>query len=183
MRKSTPCAGRALARGLALAPILAAAVACRGGSPGGEGSSTGGAATSESTAAVGTTFATPDACMLSDDCETSGHCIAPYDPAPDEGSAMRGPAACVDACIEEDDLQRWCLDDEACCGELRCNAVDGFCEGPLPSGSSGATGSGTGIATGSGSGSESGTTGSSSDAGSSGAAGSSTGNGSSGSTG
>jgi hypothetical protein len=136
VRGSLPRAGRAPTRGLALAMVLLAAPACRGGSTGADGSSTGAEAESGSTAGAGTTFGMPDACMSSEECETSGHCIAPYDPAPDEGTAMRGAAACVDACIEEDDLQRWCLDDDACCGELRCNAVDGFCERPRPIGES-----------------------------------------------
>lgn len=161
--------------------VLLAAPACRDGSTGAEGSSTGAAAESESTAGAGTTFGMPDACMSSEECETSGHCIAPYDPAPDEGSAMRGAAACVDACIEEDDLQRWCLDDDACCGELRCNTVDGFCERPRPAGDStsgtasddGSTGSGTLGPTGSGSSSDSGSTAASSSDGDSSSSGSS----------
>lgn len=116
--------------------------------------------------------------MNSDDCETSGHCIAPYDPAPGEGSAMRGAAACVDACIEEDDLLRWCLDDDACCGELRCNEVDGFCERLTPPGDTGSTGaSSSGSTTAGDTGSDSGS--GSSDSGSSGDSDSSVGSGSS----
>lgn len=81
-------------------------------------------------ATASTTFIDPDACQSSQDCETEGSCVAPYDPLPQGMPGERGPALCVEPCIEQNDLSQWCIDDASCCGTLRCNAVDGFCEPP-----------------------------------------------------
>lgn len=95
-----------------------------------------------------TTFAGPDACQASEDCETEGLCVAPYDPGSDP---PMGQGGCVEACIELDDLTRWCFDDDACCGNARCHVVDGLCEpGPGASdGTSTSTSDGTGTSDGS----------------------------------
>jgi hypothetical protein len=83
------------------------------------------AAVSDTTTTEGaaTTYAGPDACMSTDDCNSGKFCAAAYDP----GTATRGPAACVNTCVPADDLTLWCFDDGACCDGLRCNPVDGFC--------------------------------------------------------
>lgn len=75
------------------------------------------------TGSIGTTYTEPDACMSTEDCDGGMVCAAAYDP----GTASRGTAACVDACVPVDDLTLWCLDDLACCEGLRCNTVDGLC--------------------------------------------------------
>jgi hypothetical protein len=58
--------------------------------------------------------------------ESGAFCVAPYD----VGGVGKGPAACVPECVGENDLQRWCVDDDACCEGLLCREVDGFCEAP-----------------------------------------------------
>lgn len=73
----------------------------------------------------------PQSCESSEECEEGESCIAPYD----EGAGGKGDAVCVEGCIqEENDLSHWCIDDAACCGELRCHEVDGFCESPVDDG-------------------------------------------------
>lgn len=101
-----------------------------------------GTGTADGDPPAATTFAGPDACQSSEDCETEGSCVAPYDPGSDP---PMGQGGCVEACIELDDLTRWCFDDAACCGNARCNVVDGLCE---PGPGSDDTGSGTDIGTG-----------------------------------
>lgn len=104
----------------------------------GNGTTTGGEAS--------TTFEDPDACVSSQDCETEGNCVAPYDPMPPDAQVDRGPASCAEVCIDDNALSKWCIDNASCCGVLRCNPVDGFCEpaGPPPGGETGsATGTGT----------------------------------------
>ena len=153
-------------------------------SPSDDGTSGTDTASTESPAA--TTFAEPDACQSSEDCETEGSCVAPYDPGSDP---PMGQGGCVQACIEIDDLSRWCFDDESCCGDARCHEVDGLCE-PGPASAESSTGEGTGTSTGpgtdtgSGSGTDTGTS-SGTDTGSSTGTGtgSSTGTGTSSSTG
>lgn len=78
-----------------------------------------GGTTSGTTAVPG-----PDACEASEECG-EGFCVAPYD----AGASVRGMTLCVSTCVDADDLQRWCIDDAACCDGLSCNAVDGFCVG------------------------------------------------------
>jgi hypothetical protein len=102
-------------------------------------------------------YGRPTPCESSEECEEGESCIAPYDP----GNGGVGEAVCVEGCIEENDLDLFCMDDAACCGDLRCRQVDGFCEPPVDdgttdSGSSGATDTASGTssttgATGSGS--------------------------------
>jgi hypothetical protein len=92
------------------------------------------------TEGAATTYAGPEPCGASDDCDGALVCAAPYDPA----TAMRGPAACVEACVDRDDLMRWCIDDGSCCEDLRCNAVDGFCTPRDSGGESGTESSGSG---------------------------------------
>jgi hypothetical protein len=82
-------------------------------------------------------YGRPTPCESSDDCEEGWSCIAPYD----AGKGGKGDPVCVEGCIEENDLDLFCMDDAACCGDLRCHEVDGFCEpavddGPTESGSS-----------------------------------------------
>jgi len=129
-----------------------------------------------------TTFGGPDACQSSEDCETEGLCVAPYDPGSDP---PMGQGGCIQACIEIDDLTRWCFDDDACCGDARCHEVDGLCEpGPGSTGSSTSDGTSTGSSTGTGTSSGTGTSdGTSSGTGTSGTGTSGTGTGSSTSTG
>ncbi|MEM9459856.1 MAG: hypothetical protein AAGF11_37110 [Myxococcota bacterium] len=164
--------------------ILVVAPACRPATEPSADDDTTSSGTSASTGPIETTFTTPDACTSSDECEGEPlRCVAPYDPGSDPPV---GPGACIEVCIEADDLTRWCFDDAGCCGELRCNVVDGFCEplGETEDGTSsgdetGTTGT-TGTTGGSGSssgGSSSGTEGSSSSSGTGGSS-SSTGGGS-----
>lgn len=165
--------------------ILVVAPACRpatGPSADDDTTTTG---TSASTDPIETTFTAPDACTSSEECEGEPlRCVAPYDPGSDPPV---GPGACIEVCIEADDLTRWCFDDAGCCGELRCNAVDGFCEplGETEDGTSTGDETGTtGTTGGSGSssgGSSSGTGGGSSSSGTTGSGSSSSGPGGSGS--
>ncbi|MCA9689954.1 MAG: hypothetical protein KC636_10120, partial [Myxococcales bacterium] len=111
-----------------IALALALTAACGGGSSD--------ATTAASTQGTGTTAdsegETTDACENSKDCETDGVCIAPFslDPEPGPGG-WRGPAICVavEACIAAPyDLNFWCFDHDGCCGDMRCDDVDGICE-------------------------------------------------------
>ena len=70
-----------------------------------------------------TGFPPADACEGTEDCEEEMFCVAPYD----MGAAQRGEAACVSMCVGAAELNRWCIDDAACCEGLVCNEVDGFC--------------------------------------------------------
>lgn len=85
-------------------------------------------------------YGRPAPCESSAECEEGQSCIAPYD----QGAGGPGPSVCVEGCIEEDDLSQWCVDNDSCCGELRCHEVDGFCEPPVDDGS---TDSGSSTAT------------------------------------
>lgn len=128
---------------LAAAILCVTSSACRPPAPAPQEEATG-TSSDGSTETPGTTFSPPDACESTEECAGENErCVAAYDPG---SSPPMGPGACVEACIEATDLQLWCFDDTACCGELRCNRVDGFCEEP-PSdsdlgSSSGSTGSG-----------------------------------------
>jgi hypothetical protein len=99
--------------------------------------------TSAASAATGTQ--PPPECESTKDCETEGtgpggFCVAPFD----TGEGM-GPAVCVPECLGENDNQRWCIDDAACCDGLTCHEVDGYCQPPdFPATS---TGTGTGTST------------------------------------
>jgi hypothetical protein len=89
--------------------------------------------TSTDTDATDPTIGGPTPCERTDDCGTEGqHCVAAYD----AGTSTPGPGLCVGACLDADDLTRWCVDDGSCCEGLRCHAVDGFCI-PRGSGSTG----------------------------------------------
>lgn len=158
---------------LTAAAILAVALGSAGCRPPEPGPATEGSSSSSSsgssTAHVGTTFTDPDECSSTEECADDLRCVAAYDP----GSQPEvGPGVCVPACIEDTDLTQWCFDDAACCGELRCNTVDGFCE-PAESSDSDSGSSDSGSSSGSGSDSSSGgdasSGGSSSSSGSSGA--------------
>lgn len=81
--------------------------------------------TGTTTGTGSTTYDPPVACAGSDEC-APGHCVAPYDAA----SEGRGDAVCVDACVPELALDRWCIDDAACCDGLECGAIDGLCVRP-----------------------------------------------------
>lgn len=118
-----------------------------------DGENTSGTTVGSTTAPFATTFSAPDACKSSSDCGKDEHCVAPYDPA---SEPPMGASACVAVCIEANDLTRWCLDDAGCCGDLRCNEVDGFCEGSGLDSSDG----GTPTSSSDGTGSESGSSGS-----------------------
>jgi hypothetical protein len=61
--------------------------------------------------------------------------VAPYDAGAGTGPLGMGTAACVPECVPVGALDRWCIDDEACCDGSRCDALDGFCVGE-PAGSS-----------------------------------------------
>jgi uncharacterized membrane protein YgcG len=159
--------------------VLALGGGCRpaDGPPAEEAST--GSDTTATTGPMATTFAAPDACQSSEDCSSEElFCVAPYDPGLDPPI---GPGVCIDVCIEADDLSRWCFDDAACCGQLRCNEVDGFCESLTT-----ATGDSSGTDTGTSSGTDTGgteSTGSSSGSGSSGSGSGSSGSGSGSTTG
>lgn len=157
---------------VALAALLVASTlgACRPPPSPPEEESTTSSGTTAATEYVGTTVSMPDVCQSSEECEEESHCVAAYDPGADP---PRGPGACVEACIEMDDLTRWCFDDQGCCGELRCREVDGFCE-PPPGSDESSSGSG---------GSSSGSGGSSSGSDTGGSSGSSTSSGGSSSSG
>jgi uncharacterized membrane protein YgcG len=156
----------------ALVAVLVAAVAtptaCRPAPASPSSDETTGSSTGGTEPPAATTFAGPDACQSSEECETEALCVAPYDPGSDP---PMGQGGCIEACIEIDDLTRWCFDDASCCGNARCHVVDGLCEpGPSATGtstsddggstntSSGSTSSGS---TSSGSGTSSGSTSSS----------------------
>ncbi len=85
---------------------------------------------------VGTGPVPPSPCESSEACGDDLFCVAPWD----AGTGQRGEAACIPACVGTNALDRWCIDDAACCEGLRCNEVDGFCL-PLPEATS--TGSDT----------------------------------------
>ena len=109
-------------------------------SGGGDDASTGtGTGTGTGTEGSDPTFGGNPPCEHSSECADTmdaamPYCVAPYDP----GTSVRGESVCVQTCVAEDDLGRWCVDDAACCEGLRCNEVDGFC---LPrSGGSSSTG-------------------------------------------
>jgi hypothetical protein len=89
-------------------------------------------------------YGRPTPCESSEDCEEGESCVAPYDP----GNGGIGEPVCVEGCIEENDLGRWCIDDDSCCGDLRCHEIDGFCESPVDDGTTD-SGSSTGTETGS----------------------------------
>jgi hypothetical protein len=59
----------------------------------------------------------PTPCESAEDCP-SGYCVAPYDAGADP---QIGPAVCVNECVEAGALDRACIDDASCCGELECN--------------------------------------------------------------
>lgn len=145
----------------ALLTVLAGTIACRPEPAPPSVDGTSGTDTAATEAPAATTFAGPDACQSSEECETDAQCVAPYDPGSDP---PMGQGGCIEACIEIDDLTRWCFDDESCCGDARCHPVDGLCEpGPGTTGSSTSTGTGTsddtGTSMGTGTGTSTGTTG------------------------
>ncbi len=148
-----------MGRRLAMFSAIFSLAGCPGGDGGGSGTTGAVSTTGGATDTASTTFVDADACLLSEECGTGGLCVAAYDPAA-QGGPTPGSALCSNTCIEQDDLVRWCFDDDACCGDLQCNLVDGFClPGPTvgtgtSSGGASSTGSDTG--SGSGSGSDSG---------------------------
>jgi hypothetical protein len=76
----------------------------------------------------GTTFDGTTPCQASDECEV-GFCVAPYDAGAGTGDvgAGMGPGACVPECVPVGALDRWCIDDAACCDGSTCASIDGFC--------------------------------------------------------
>jgi hypothetical protein len=140
---------------LVAALLTALASACPAEPPPPSVEGTSGTDTAATEPPAATTFAGPDACQSSEDCETDGHCVAPYDPGSDP---PMGQGGCIEACIEIDDLTRWCFDDESCCGNARCQEVDGLCE-PGPAGTGSSTGEATGTSSGTDGSSSGGTTG------------------------
>ncbi|MBC8069561.1 MAG: hypothetical protein IAG13_14585, partial [Deltaproteobacteria bacterium] len=86
--------------------------------------STGGSGSSG--ASEGTTFDGTTACQASEECE-AGFCVAPYDAGAGTGGLGMGPAACVPECVPIEALDRWCIDDAACCDGSTCDPIDGFC--------------------------------------------------------
>ncbi len=101
----------------------------------GNGSGGGGSTGTTGTATDATTFGDPDTCDATAQCP-GGHCVAPYDPGAGPG-ATQGQAACVPRCVPEQALDRWCIDDDACCANLTCDPLDGLCRGAV--GTSGST--------------------------------------------
>jgi hypothetical protein len=92
--------------------------------------------TGSTTGTGSTTYDDPLACAGSDAC-APGFCVAPYE----VGNGGPGDAQCVDACVPELALDRWCIDDAACCEGLVCGSLDGLCvrEGDSADTSSGET--------------------------------------------
>jgi hypothetical protein len=82
-------------------------------------------------------FPEPDACGASEDC-SGEFCVAAW-----SGQPPRGPAICVAECVEAFDLQRFCIDDAACCEGLDCS-IDGLCEPPWTGDGDGDPGDGDG---------------------------------------
>ena len=131
--------------------LAAGLLGCSGGSSTSTSATdteSGGTSSTSSSGAAATTTQPPDMCeSTEDDCAEEGlFCVAPYD----AGGGGKGVAACVPECVAERDIQRWCIDDDACCEGLLCREVDGYCEPPdLPgTGSGSSTGTGTGTSTG-----------------------------------
>ncbi|MEM6993389.1 MAG: hypothetical protein AAF721_22945 [Myxococcota bacterium] len=137
----------AIRRGYGWLAVCVVTAACQRAPAGTSTGSASGAGSGSTGPATSTTFMDPDACMSSEDCETEGNCVAPYDPMPPDAEVGHGPASCAEPCIEENDLSKWCIDDAACCGLLRCNDVDGFCEpATTPTdGTSSSSGGSTGV--------------------------------------
>jgi hypothetical protein len=113
---------------------LACALGCEGAGgaastsgPSDEDATGGSTTTDEGTGS--STFGDAVPCSATRECET-GVCVAPYDPGAGTGVAGMGMAVCVPACVAEDALDLWCIDDASCCEGLECNAIDGFCDGP-----------------------------------------------------
>ncbi|MBL8944233.1 MAG: hypothetical protein JNK45_13835 [Myxococcales bacterium] len=121
------------------AALLCACVLGCGGVGATDDPSTGTATAADTTTTSttgGTTYDAPTSCASSEECD-GGFCVAPYDAAAATAQAGMGEPVCVGACVPELALDRWCLDDAACCGGLQCNPTDGLCVGP--SGSSDGT--------------------------------------------
>ena len=83
------------------------------------------------------------------ECDTDDNCVAPYDPYDPGEVSGKGAPICVDDCVAVNELQKWCMDNDACCQGLRCRSIDGLCE-PSPHATStgsttdtGTTGSGS----------------------------------------
>jgi len=119
MHRGRCCSGLLLA--CALGCETSPAAPAETSSPAESSGSTGTVGSSE-----GTTFAGPSPCTASSDCE-SGFCVAPYDAGAGTGPAGMGTPSCVPECVPPDALDRWCLDDAACCDGSVCDRRDGFC--------------------------------------------------------
>lgn len=96
--------------------------------------------TSSSGETGGTTFVSPVACETTEDCAAGGFCVAPFDAGAPTVALGRGDPVCIDECVGALALDRWCMDDAACCDGLTCDALDGLCrDAASDSSSSGAT--------------------------------------------
>ena len=108
--------------------VFACGLGCEGGPAAPYDPSQGFEATSSGTsgASEGTTFDGAAHCEATEQCE-AGFCVAPYDAGAGTGDMGMGPAACVPECVPVGALDRWCIDDAACCDGASCDAIDGFC--------------------------------------------------------
>jgi hypothetical protein len=57
-------------------------------------------------------------------CSADTFCVAPY------ANAVRGPFACVDACVGPMDEDHWCFDASACCDPTATCTIRGYCIAP-----------------------------------------------------
>lgn len=89
-----------------------------------------GSATTSSTSGGATTFSAATPCESTEDCAAAGgFCVAPFDAGAPTIALGRGPSVCIDECVAELALDRWCSDDAACCDALACSDLDGLCRG------------------------------------------------------
>lgn len=110
--------------------LLACALGCGSATAPQSSSTTGGGDSTGTTGSTGgTTYDGATPCTASEVCE-GGFCVAPYDGGAPTVAMGMGDAVCVATCVPELALDRWCIDDAACCAGLSCGTIDGLCVGP-----------------------------------------------------
>lgn len=125
------CVGR---RGISLGLVLLAHLGCAGQDADPPAPTT--TAANDDDASRSDT-STSGQCMFSEECATTGLCVAPYD----RDRARPESGRCASSCIGENALDQWCLDDQSCCEGLLCHRVDGLCQPPSgPASASGTRG-------------------------------------------
>ena len=119
-------------RGARLVLLSVCVSGCEAGAAAPETSGAGDEGSTTTTGSGTTTYDAPTPCEGSESC-APGFCVAPYDAGGPPGAQGRGDAVCVDTCVPELALDRWCIDDTACCSGLLCMASDGLCVEPSTS--------------------------------------------------